>query len=425
MIKFSFEEMEEKMGVKSFYTLLFVLILINLFFIQGLRAFLPGVYVSATHLVWGEDVVINSLILITFVFFLLPAFTNKICKKFGRRRVMISSIYIIVLLRIFTAFHSLSIIEIVCSGLIIPFYGFFLSTFLSLWAEQDDKIELSHKLIVVIFSIYCAFLFDYFFRTIGFTQDIAIITPGFGGDWRITQYFWLLIDIPLSILIIYLTKKYFPRFIAPPKKILFIGEPKQVKTFSKLYSLIFVGVGMFLFLQFNLFLYPNAIAQFTATNYYINNIINLASITIVICIVLFTNTDKISNLKTIGFSNGLMIGSLILFFFFGKILTYIVIILISISLIVMYLNLYFLMFLLSKINCQKWDKLKTISISLTISLLFMLLFSILHILSTEWAFTIQIFKGIGPYIMIIASIIFSITTYLSIKIKSQIEGTEI
>ena len=423
--KFSFEEMEEKMGVKSLYTLLFILILINLFFIQGLRIFLPGIYVSITHLVWEEDFIMNFLILITFAFFFLPALTNKICKKFGEKRVITNSIYIIVILRLLVAFHLPSKIDIICSGLIIPFYGFFLIAFITLWIEKSDKIELNHKVITIVFSIYCAFLFDYFLRTIGFSQDITILSPSFGGDWRITQYYWLIIQIPLSILIIYCTKKFLPLVITPSKKkILYIEKPREVIRFNNSYSFIFVGIGMFLFLQFNLFLYPNAIAQITVTNYYITNIFNIASITIVICIFLFGNIDKISNNKIIGISNCFMIGSLILFFFYGKILTFIAMILISISLVVMHLNLYFLLKLLLKINL-KWEKLKNISISITIALLFMLLFSIFHIISTEWAYTIQIFKGWGSFIMLVAGIIFSVSTYFSNKITSQLEGAMI
>ncbi len=420
--KFSFEEMEEKMGDKSLYTLFFVLIIINLFFIQGFRIFLPGLYISITHLVWEEDFLMNFLMIFTFIFFFLPVFTNKICKKFGEKRVIINSIYIIVILRLLVAFHLPSKIQIICAGLIIPFYGFFLISFITLWIEKVDKIELNHKVITIVFSIYCAFLFDYFLRTIGFSQDITILSPSFGGDWRITQYYWLIIQIPLSILIIYVTKKYFHLIITPSKKrIQYIEKPREVIRLKSSYSLIFVGIGMFLFLQFNLFLYPNAIAQITETDYYITNFFNIASLTIVICIILFGNIDQISNNISIGISNCFMIGSLVLFFFYGKILTFIAMILISISLAVMHLNLYFLLFLLFKLDL-KWEKLKTISISITIALLFMLLFSILHILSTEWAFTIQIFKGWGPYIMIIAGVIFSVSTYLSNKITTQLEG---
>ncbi|MFX1393632.1 MAG: hypothetical protein ACFFAH_08655 [Promethearchaeota archaeon] len=423
--KFSFEELEEKMGVKSLYTLLFVLIIINLFFIQAFRIFLPGIYISITHLVWEEDFIMNFLIIFTFAFFFLPALTNKICKRFGEKRVIINSIYIIVILRLLIAFQLPSKIEIICAGLIIPFYGFFLIAFITLWIEKVDKIELNHKVVAIVFSIYSAFLFDYFLRTIGFSQDITILSSSFRGDWRITQYYWLIIQIPLSILIIYFTKKFFHLIITPSKKrIQYIEKPKEIIRFKSSYSLIFAGIGMFLFLQFNLFLYPNAIAQITETNYYITNVFNIASLTIAICIILFGNIDKISNNKTIGILNCFMIGSLILFFFYGKILTFIAMILVSISLVVMHLNLYFLLKLLLKINL-KWEKLKTISNSITIALLFMLVFSILHIFSTEWAYTIQIFKGWGPYIMILVGITFSILTYLSNKITSQLEGAMI
>ncbi|GAH72006.1 unnamed protein product, partial [marine sediment metagenome] len=69
-----------------------------------------------------------------------------------------------------------------------------------------------HKIIFITLTILIAFLIDYFIRTLGLSLDISLLTPGLILDWNLTQYFWLIFQIPLSGLCIYLSYKYFPRF---------------------------------------------------------------------------------------------------------------------------------------------------------------------------------------------------------------------
>lgn len=413
---FSLMELENKLSTKTFVSLGFVMIVINLFFIQAMRAFIPGIYVSLTHVVFGEDVLINTLILLAFVFFFLPALTNTICKKIGLNRLMILSIYVIAILRFVMVFHLHSKLETIFAGLIVTFYGFFMSTFFTLWIKEIDDIDTNHKILFFILSLFIAFLIDYFIRTLGLTLDLSLVTPGLILDWMITQYFWLFIQVPLSVLCIYLTKLHFLRFSNEIKS----EKPLNNGKYSTKYSLIFAGIGLFLFLQFNLFIYPNAIAQFTATNYYFNNILNIISLMGAICIILFIKSDFLSDIKITAGLNIFLIISLILFFFFPKDLTYIASIFISISLIIMYINLYLLFSRMAKISF-KWEKVKTISNAFTIGLLFMVLFSIFHIFTTEWATIGEFFKGLGPIVMLIGGIIFSISTFCAIIFKSHQE----
>ncbi len=415
---FSFTELKKKIGSKSLIALITINILINLFFIQSLRGFFPALRIALFHVVFGEEVLVNFISLLALIFLFLPGLTNTICKKIDKGRIMIISIYIIVIVRLFWAFHLPFNLELIYSGIIIACYGFYMSTFLTVWTEESDDIEVNHKIIIIIFSFFSAFLIDYLIRTIGFSQDISLLPPGLIADWRLTQYIWLFIQIPLSILCIYLTKIHFPRFSI--KNNISPKEENKSNNRSTLYSLIFTGIGMFLFLLFNLFLYPSGIGQFTDTNYFFNNILNIVSVMIVIYILVYVKIEIISNKLIIGILNGFMILSLCLFFTIGKDLTYIASILISISLIVMYLNFYLLFIRLSKINF-KWEKVKTISNGLTIGLAFLVLFSFLHAFTTEWAAIITAMRGLGPLIMILAGIIFSISTIYAIIIKSNEE----
>lgn len=417
---FSFTELKKNIGSKSLIALITVNTLISLFFIQGLRGFFSAIRIALFHVVFGEDVMANFLTLLGLIFLFLPGFTNTISKKIDKNRIMIFSIYAILIVRLLWAFHLTGNLEVVYSGLIIMFYGFYLSTFLTTWIEESGGIKANQKMIVAIFSFFSALLIDYLIRTIGFSQDISLISPGLIADWRITQYIWLVIQIPLTILCIYLTKIHLPRFST--KDNTSSQESGKENKLGTQYSLIFSGIGMFLFLLFNLFLYPNAIGQFTGTNYFFNNIINIISVMIAIYIVLFVKIDVISNKTIIIILNGFMILSLGLFFIIGNLLMYIASILISISLIIMYLNVYLLFSRLSKISF-KWEKVKTISNGITIGFAFLILFTFLHAFTTEWAAILAVFKGLGSLIMIIAGVIFSISTVCAVLLKTK-EGVD-
>ncbi|KKN20066.1 hypothetical protein LCGC14_0939360 [marine sediment metagenome] len=417
---FSFTELKKNIGSKSLIAIITVNTLISLFFIQGLRGFFSAIRIALFHVVFGEDVMANLLTLLGLIFLFLPGFTNTISKKIDKNRIMIFSIYAILIVRLLWAFHLTGNLEVVYSGLIIMFYGFYLSTFLTTWIEESGGIKANQKMIVAIFSFFSALLIDYLIRTIGFSQDISLISPGLIADWRITQYIWLVIQIPLTILCIYLTKIHLPRFST--KDNTSSQESGKENKLGTQYSLIFSGIGMFLFLLFNLFLYPNAIGQFTDTNYFFNNIINIISVMIAIYIVLFVKIEVISNKTIIIILNGFMILSLGLFFIIGNLLMYVASILISISLIIMYLNVYLLFSRLSKISF-KWEKVKTISNGITIGFAFLILFTFLHAFTTEWAAILAMFKGLGSLIMILAGVIFSISTVCAVLLKTK-EGVE-
>ena len=405
---FSFSEIENDLKSKPFYTLFFNLMVLSLFFIQALRAYVPGVYVAMFHVVFGHNIVENLLILLTLIFFTLPALTNTLCKKFGIRRVAIYSIYCIAICRLLIAFHLPNIWQTILSGIIIAIYGTFISTILTLWFDNDiNGIKSNNKIIFAVFSILCAFLLDYLIRTIGFTQDISLLPPGLNAEyWYITQYLWLFIQIPLTVVCIYYTRVSFPQFRNDASSV--EGNDKK----GTVYSLLFVGIGMFWFLLFNIFLYPNIIAHYTDSSYYISNILSIIAVIIAILTILSIKKKIFLNIKVTVILNCFMIVSISLFLFLGRILTYFAVILVSISLIIMYLN-FFLLFSRMSTIIFKWEKVKTISNAFAIGLVFYILFTVLHIFTTDWAYIISAFKGFGPIIILIAIIIMSVSTIIS------------
>lgn len=405
---FSFSEIENDLNSKPFYTLFFNLVVLSLFFVQALRAYIPGVYVAMFHVVFGHNIGENLLILLTLIFFTLPALTNTLCKKFGIRPVAIFSIYIIVICRLLVAFHLPNLWQTILSGIIIATYGIFMSTVLTIWFDNDSNgIKPNKKIIFTVFSILCAYLLDYLIRTIGFTQDISLMPPGLSAEyWYITQYLWLFIQIPLTVVCIYFTRVSFPQFTNNASSL-----EDNNKT-STVYSLLFVGIGMFWFLLFNVFLYPNIIAHYTDSSYHISNILSIIAVIITILVILGVKKKIFLNTKVLVILNCFMIVSMCLFLFMGRILTYFAVFLVSVSLIIMYLN-FFLLFTRMSTIIFKWEKVKTISNAFAIGLVFYILFTVLHMFTTDWAYIISAFKGYGPIIILIAIIIFSVSTIIS------------
>ena len=414
--EFSFTEIENNLKNKPFYTLFFTLVILSLFFIQALRLYMPGVYVAMFHVVFYEDIIENFLILITLIFFTLPGLTNTISKKVGNKRLQMFSIYTIAISRLIIAFHLPNIWQTIFAGILIAFYGMFISTFLTLWVK-DEKIEISisNKMIFVVFSILCAFLLDYLIRTIGFSQDISLLPPGVVAEfWYITQYIWLFIQIPLTVCCIYFTRLYFPRFVSLSN----LEEHGEIDTKSTGYSLIFAGIGVIWFLLFNVFLYPNIIAIYTGTNYYFNNFLSIIALIVAILIMVCVKKKYIFNIQVLAILNVLLIVFLSFFLFIGRIITYLAVIMIAISLVIIYLD-FFLLFVQMATVKFKWEKVKTISNAFTIGLIFYILFSVLHIFTTDWAYVISAFKGFGPFIVLLACSLLVISILISTQINQK------
>jgi hypothetical protein len=412
----SFTKIEADLKSRPFYALVFNLIILSLFFIQALRAYLPGVYVAMFHVVFAENIIENLSILLTLVFFALPALTNTICKKVGITRLLIGSIYIIAISRLLIALHLPNIWQTILSGLIVAVYGMFLSTFITLWIKDTSvEIKAGSKIKLIAFCLLFAVLFDYLIRSIGISEDISLLPPGLSAEfWYITQYLWLLIQIPLTLICIYFTRRYFPRF----EHITDAEEHDKREKKRSIYALIFVGLGAYWFLFFNIFLYPNIMARYTETGYNRSNALSILVLLVAIWIILRVRTPTILNVKISLILNGIMLVSLCLFVFLGIALNYIALFLMCASLIVIYLNFFILLNHMATI-VFKWEKVKTISNAFAIGTAFYILFTVFHILSTDWAYVIPALRGFGPFIVIIAGVILTITVLISLKVSHK------
>ena len=319
-------------------------------------------------------------------------------------KIYLVSLLIIALARLAIAFHLSSLAETILAGVIIAFYGIFISIFLKRLVENDLKTDLKAK--VSIFSIIFigAFLLDSVVRTIGFSLDISLVTAHLNPDlWASLQYLWLVVQIPLSVLLIL--------FAIRTKALIFPQEQKVAEDLqNEPWILNAVGLGMFFFLLFNVFLYPNAIAQYTNTSSAVINPILTGAIILILMYLLFAKT--IYNIKINLCFNLILLLAITAFLFLGKVSPYPIAILMTLSVAIMFLNAHLLVVNMSTTR-KPGIKINQLSNLITYGLLFLIIMSFLHDFSTDHAFTISAFQGMGPLILFIGGCLLVLMTLLA------------
>ena len=403
------------------FSFLILPIIVTLFFIEGLRTYATGVYAAIFHVVFQDPGWIFSLIILfTIVLFALPAFTNALCDHFGEQKIYLISIGVIAISRLLMAFNLISTLETLLAAIIVGFFGIFLSIYMKNLIKNPLKISQKSKIGIISTFVIAAFLIDALIRTIGLSSDLSLITwPLLPNFWYVIQYLWLLIQIPLSILIIYFGHK--------TKDIIFEGIDIEEKEFpvaekNNLWVVIAFGLSMFFFLGYNMFLYPGAIAEFATVNFATKisyNVINplfISAITFSLFYILFFKEKHIFKKELIIVYNAIFLVALVLFSFVAGIMPfscYIIAILMTVSIAFMFIDMHVLITNIALKN-TKYTKLKSISNMIATSFLFYLLFVFLYDFTTDHAFTIAAFRGLGPIITLICGIGYSLITILAV-----------
>jgi MFS family permease len=384
---------------------LVVPLLATLFFIEAFRAYVPGLYIAMFHVVFQDPGWTGSLmILLTLILFFIPLFTNLLCNKFGQMKIYAISLVIIASARLFIALHLSSILETLLSGIIIAFYGVSISIFLKRLVENDLRMDLKAKVSIFTIVFIGAFLLDSVVRTIGFSLDISLVTAHLDPAlWPSLQYLWLVVQIPLSLLLIL--------FVIRTRTILIPQEQKVTEDLSnKPWVLNAVGLGMFFFLIFNVFLYPNAIAQYTNTSSAVINPLLTGAIILILLYLLFSKT--VYNIKINLCFNLILLLALAAFLFLGKASPYPIAILMAFSVAIMFLNAHLLVVNMSTTRTPEL-KINQLSNLITYGLLFLIIMSFLHDFTTDHAFTIPAFQGMGSLILFIGGCLLVLFTMLA------------
>ncbi|MHA1650386.1 MAG: hypothetical protein ACTSYB_09335, partial [Candidatus Helarchaeota archaeon] len=310
-----------------------------------------------------------------------------------------------------------SLLDTVLAALLLAFYAMFASIFLKRLVQNNLNMDLKAKINVFTVSFITAFLLDHLIRTIGFSSDISLVPIHLNPElWVFLQYLWLFVQIPLSVLLIWSSIR--------TKSIIFPTEPAQEPEDcrNEPWILNALGLGMFLFLLFNVFLYPSAIAEYTDTQYAIINPILISAITLVLLYLLFGKERMLYNFRINLCFNLVLILALATFLFFNAVLALPTAILMALSVGIMYLDAHLLILNMS-ITKKPGNQLKSLSKLFSYGFLFLILMTFLHDFTTDHAFTISAFKGMGPHILLIGGFILLVMTLLAhLQLKTFEEG---
>ncbi|NVM55831.1 MAG: hypothetical protein HWN66_19180 [Candidatus Helarchaeota archaeon] len=387
---------------------LFIPMMATLFFIQAFRAYVPGLYIAMFHVVFQDPGWIGSFFtVLTILFFIIPLFTNKLCKRFGQEKIYLISIVIVAIARLLIAAHLPSLAENILAALVVAFYGIYFSIFLKRLVQNDMGMELKAKMSIFSVTFIAAFLLDSVFRTIGYSSDISLITIHLNPAlWYILQYIWLAVQVPLSLLLIWFSFRSRTE-IFPEEK---VEETEAMR--NEPWVLNAGGFGMFFFLIFNVFLYPNAIAEYTNTEYAIINPIMTGAIILALVYLLFGKEKSIYNIEINICFNIILLLALAAVLFLGTTWPYLTASFMSLSIAVMFLNTHVLITNM-RTPRKKGNLLKQFSKLMSYGVLFFILMTFLHAFTTDYAFTISAFQGLGPLILFIGGCIFTLTTLLA------------
>ncbi len=401
-------------------TYFLVPILTTMFFIEAFRAFVPGIYAAMYHVVFADPGWIGSLFtLLTLALLFIPLFTNKLCKVFGKDKMYILSITVIAIARVLMALHISSILETILAGIIMSFYGIFATLFLKQLVQNELNLDLKAKLSFLSITFFIAFLIDMTLRTVGFSSDITLVSIHLSPElWTSLQYIWLVIQIPLSVVLIIFTLR--------TKSTIFPESPKEIEEMRNGPWIInATGIGMVFFLLFNVLLYPNAIAEYTNTSYGIINPILIGGTTLLLIYILFGNPKLLYNLKINLCFNLILVLALAGFVFLGTTWNYPVAILTALSVALILLDFH-LLITNASIPRISGNQIKSLSKFFTYGFLFFVIMTVFHVFSTDYAFTITAFKGLGPLILFIGGILLvSMTVLAQLQLNKFKEGGSI
>ncbi|MBD3230557.1 MAG: hypothetical protein GF329_20425 [Candidatus Lokiarchaeota archaeon] len=409
------------LNIKRGSTLFFLSFLLTLFFIEAMRSYIPGIYIQMFHVVFtDEGWTLSLLSLMTMGLFALPLFSKILSDKFGKKEIMYISMVVVSIGRLLISFGLPAIIDTTLSSLIIGFYGIFMACFLGFIIENQFNESIKSKVVGIgffSFAFISAILIDFTIRTIGFTADFTLINWPI-EPWYNYQYLWTMFQIILSAACIILPILIW-KDISPSGD---LEEKKEIKKSGKNFIALIVGLGLgvFFFLGFNILFYPNAISQFTGSNYFIINIIIIVVITLS-CYIFLEIKEKHIGLELLMILNVFLIISLVIFLFIGNLFGNIAMLLVSISFAPLLLDIYILLKLAST-KGKRNNKVRMYSNAFSIALGIFLLFSFLYDFTTDWSFIIRAFRGLGIPILLVSSVLLFLSVIITLYLLKNKEA---
>lgn len=243
----------EKLTWRSFAVSLLSPLFMTLFFLQGMRAYVSGLYVTVWNVVWipGSPI----LPLLTIFVFVFPILALAFAKKVASKRLAVVSAICLSICAFMLGFGLSYELKILLSSLVGAFYSIFFPFYLVHKFDEGSAERSKIDLVLFTCGFALALSFDLLVRTLGVTYDVGVnptLLP--------LQLVFAVTGVTLGVL---MHRESLPR--------------ENVGVEASLASriggtLIPSGIGALFFLEFAIFASPNSVLRWTLSNYTIEDL---------------------------------------------------------------------------------------------------------------------------------------------------------
>lgn len=376
----------------------------TVFFLQGMRVYVTGLYVTVWNIVWIPGS--SMLPLLTLLVFAFPLLAQVVAKKVTSRRLTVVSTICISICSLILAFGISYELEILLSALVVGFYGIFFPFYLA--HKFDGGLGERSKIDIVLFT--CGFAlalsFDLMFRTLGATYDVGV------NQTLVPQKFMLAV---IGVILGVLTH----RESLPQEK----GDIEAPLASRVGGTLIPSGIGAMLFLEFTIFANPNSVLRWGKSNYTLADlalftpllILATSLATLGLAIPHVRSNLGIERWQTILLGNLIIFVGVVLLLFVGTWLSALIVLIGQFFIVFSFYVMLRYVFL----HRFKWTKKSTLATSFFLSLLILLLWDFMYAFSFAHAFLGSIgaaFESQLPTILLsMAAILWLTSTFAALK----------
>jgi hypothetical protein len=243
----------ERQSWRSFAVSFLAPLLMTLFFLQGMRVYVTGLYVTVWNIIWIPGS--SMLPLLTLLVFVFPLLALVVAKKATSRVLAVVSTICISIWSLMLGLGLSYELEMLLSSLVVGFYGIFFPFYLSHKFDWSSFERLKIELVLFTCGFALALSFDLMFRAFGATYDVGVSSALFP-----LKFVLAIVGVVLGVLMQQEGLLREKGDIAAP----FASRVGGM--------LIPSGVGGLFFMEFTIFANPNSVLRWTQTQYSVSDL---------------------------------------------------------------------------------------------------------------------------------------------------------
>jgi hypothetical protein len=223
-------------------------LLLTLFFLQGMRVYVTGLYVTVWNIIWVPGS--SMLPLLTLLVFVFPLLALAVAKKVNSRVLAAVSSICISMCSLMLGLGLSYELEMLLSSLVVGFYGVFFPFYLSYRFDGSSFETSKTDLVLFTCGFALALSFDLMFRAFGATYDVGVSPSLFP-----LKFVLAIVGVVLGVLM---------HQEGPLREKGDITAPFASRVGG---ILIPSGVGGLFFMEFTIFANPNSVLRWIQTQY--------------------------------------------------------------------------------------------------------------------------------------------------------------